>query len=99
MARRCIVTNTGVLSGNNVSHANNKTRRRFMPNLQTVSLLSETLGTTVSLRLSTRGLRTIEHNGGLDAFLLTAPNRKLSLEAKRLKKRLLAAGDKKKADA
>ena len=70
MARRCIVTGKGVMTGNNVSHANNKTRRRFLPNLQSVSLLSETLGATVTLRVSTRGLRTIEHNGGLDAYLV-----------------------------
>lgn len=85
MAKRCIITGKGVQTGNNVSHANNKTRRRFLPNLQAVSLLSETLGTTVTLRLSSRGLRTIEHNGGLDAFLLSTPNGKLSCEAKRLK--------------
>ena len=88
MARRCIITKKGVQTGNNVSHANNKTRRRFLPNLQSVSLLSDILGTTVTLRMSTRALRTVEHNGGLDAFLLATPNRKLSLETKRLKKRI-----------
>ena len=91
MAKRCIITGTGVLTGNKVSHANNKTRRRFMPNLQSVSLLSDTLGTTVTLRISTRALRTIERNGGLDAFLLGTPDRKLSLETKRLKKRIAGA--------
>ena len=84
MAKRCIITGKGVLTGNNVSHANNKSRRRFLPNLQAVSLLSETLGTTVTLRVSTRGLRSIEHNGGLDAYLTGTPNSKLSCEAKRL---------------
>ncbi len=88
MARRCIISNKGVQTGNNVSHANNKTRRRFLPNLQSVSLLSDTLGTTVTLRMSTRALRTVEHNGGLDAFLLGTPNSKLTLETKRLKKRI-----------
>ena len=88
MARRCIISNKGVQTGNNVSHANNKTRRRFLPNLQSVSLLSDTLGTTVTLRMSTRALRTGEHNGGLDAFLLGTPNSKLTLETKRLKKRI-----------
>ena len=63
MSRRCDITGKGVLSGNNVSHANNKTRRRFLPNLQVTSLLSEALGQTVRLRLSTRAIRTIEHNG------------------------------------
>ena len=81
------------MTGNNVSHANNKTRRRFLPNLQSVSLLSETLGTTVSLRVSTRGLRTIEHNGGLDAYLAATPNSKLSYEARRLKKRIVGVAE------
>ena len=89
MARRCIVTGKGVMTGNNVSHANNKTRRRFLPNLQSVSLLSETLGATVTLRVSTRGLRTIEHFGGLDAYLVSTPNCMLSFEALRLKKRIV----------
>lgn len=98
MAKRCIITGKGVLTGNNVSHANNKCRRRFLPNLQAVSLLSETLGTTVTLRVSTRGLRSIEHNGGLDAYLTSTPNSKLSCEAKRLKKSILSAGSKKSAE-
>ena len=98
MAKRCIITGKGVLTGNNVSHANNKSRRRFLPNLQAVSLLSETLGTTVTLRVSTRGLRSIEHNGGLDAYLSGTPNSKLSCEAKRLKKSILSAGSKKSAE-
>lgn len=99
MAKRCIITGKGVQTGNNVSHANNKTRRRYLPNLQAVSLLSETLGTTVNLRISSRGLRTIEHNGGLDAFLLSTPNGKLSCEAKRLKKRITGAAEKMAAKA
>ena len=99
MAKRCIITGKGVQTGNNVSHANNKTRRRFMPNLQAVSLLSETLGTTVTLRISSRGLRTIEHNGGLDAFLLSTSNGKLSCDAKRLKKRIQGAAEKNAAKA
>lgn len=98
MAKRCIITGKGVLTGNNVSHANNKSRRRFLPNLQAVSLLSETLGTTVTLRVSTRGLRSIEHNSGLDAYLTGTPNSKLSCEAKRLKKSILSAGSKKSAE-
>lgn len=98
MAKRCIITGKGVLTGNNVSHANNKSRRRFLPNLQAVSLLSETLGTTVTLRVSTHGLRSIEHNGGLDAYLTGTPNSKLSCEAKRLKKSILSAGSKKSAE-
>ena len=99
MAKRCIITGKGVQTGNNVSHANNTPPPRFLPNLQAVSLLSETLGTTVTLRLSSRGLRTIEHNGGLDAFLLSTPNGKLSCEAKRLKKRIKGAAEKMAAKA
>ncbi len=91
MSRRCIITNKGVQVGHNVSHANNKTKRRFLPNLQKVSLPSEVLGTSVELRLSVNGLRTIEHNGGLDAYLLTAKNSKLTPEAKALKKKIVKA--------
>lgn len=94
MARRCAITGKGVMSGNNVSHAHNKTRRRFLPNLQNASLLSEALGRTVSLRLSTRAIRTVEHRGGLDACLLKTPNGRLSSEALKVKrqiKRALAA--------
>ena len=88
MARRCIITGKGVLTGNNVSHAHNKTRRRFLPNLQKVSLQSETLGEAVRLRITTNAIRTIEKKGGLDAFLLGTPDRKLSDEARRLKRRV-----------
>lgn len=98
MSRRCQITGKGVLSGNNVSHANNKTRRRFLPNIQESSMLSDILGTSVTMRLSTRGIRTVEHNGGIDAFLLSTPNRKLPPEAMTLKRRLIKARDK-KADA
>jgi large subunit ribosomal protein L28 len=91
MSRRCAVTGKGVLSGNNVSHANNKTKRRFLPNLQPVSLLSDALRQTIRLRLSTRGLKTIEHAGGIDAWLLATPNAKLNDETKRLKRRVSRA--------
>ena len=91
MARRCGVTGTGVLTGNNVSHANNKTRRRFLPNLQQTTLLSDALGRTVKLRLSVRALRSIEHNGGLDAYLLGTPDGKLSQEALRIKRQVRKA--------
>ncbi len=72
--------------GHNVSHANNKTKRVFLPNLQNVSLISETLETTVKLRVSTHGLRSVEHNGGLDNWLLKTNDDKLSLKARRLKR-------------
>ncbi len=99
MSRRCQMTGKGVLTGNNVSHANNKTRRRYLPNLQDASLLSDALGTSVQMRVSTRALRTIEHNGGLDAFLTTTSNRKLPEEAQALKRRILKASAKKAAAA
>ena len=91
MSRRCQITGKGVLTGNNVSHANNKTRRRFLPNLQASSLLSDALGVAVTLRLSTRAIRTVERNGGIDAFLLATPNRRLPDEALALKRRILRA--------
>jgi large subunit ribosomal protein L28 len=94
MSRRCQLTGTGVLSGNNVSHANNKSRRRFLPNLQETRLLSDVLGLQVRVRLTTRALRTVEHNGGLDSFLLGTPNRNLPEEAQVLKRRIERARDK-----
>jgi large subunit ribosomal protein L28 len=97
MARKCAVTGKGVQVGNNVSHANNKTKRRFLPNLQMISLLSDALGSSVRLRLSTRAIRTIEHNGGLDAFLASTPDAKLAPEARRLKRRVEAAKVKREA--
>ena len=97
MARRCGITGKGVLTGNNVSHANNKTRRRFLPNLQETSFWSDVLGTQVKIRLSTNGIRTVEHNGGLDSFLLGTPDRRLPIEAKVLKRRLERAQAKKAA--
>lgn len=86
MAKRCAITGKGVLSGNNVSHANNKSRRRFLPNLQEVSFMSETLGRAIRLRLSTNAIRTIEHNGGIDSFLIKAKTTKLDNKVARLKK-------------
>ncbi|WP_428375042.1 50S ribosomal protein L28 [Lichenicoccus sp.] len=97
MSRRCQITGKGVLTGNNVSHANNKTRRRFLPNLQETSVLSDILGGTIRMRVTTNGLRTIEHNGGLDAFLLSTPDRRLPVEAQVIKRRIKRAQDKKAA--
>ena len=99
MSRRCEITGKGVLSGNNVSHANNKTRRRFLPNLQETSLLSDVLGTDVRLRMSTRGIRTVEKNGGIDAFLLGTRNSRLPEEALVVKRQILKAAAKKTANA
>jgi len=91
MSKRCQITGKGVMTGNNVSHANNKTRRRFLPNLQHTSMASEILGRNVSLRVSVSAIRTIEKHGGLDAFLLQARNAELADEARALKKEILAA--------
>ena len=90
MARKCPVTGKGVQVGHNVSHSNVKTKRRYLPNLQTVSLLSETLG-PVRLRLSAAAIRTIEHKGGLDAFLRASRDSRLSAEILRLKRRVTAS--------
>ena len=89
MARRCIVTGKGVQTGNNVSHANNRTRRRYLPNLQNVSLQSDVLGEAVRMRITTSALRTLEKNGGLDAWLLGTSNVKLTTEARKLKRRIV----------
>lgn len=91
MAKRCELTGVGVQSGNNVSHANNKTRRRFLPNVQDVSLQSEALGNNVSLKVTAATLRTVEHNGGLDNYLLTTSNNKLTTAAQTLKRRIKRA--------
>ncbi len=90
MARKCPVTGKGVQVGHNVSHSNIKTKRRFLPNLQRTSLLSDALG-AVRLRLSAAAIRTIEKNGGLDAFLKATPDGKLSPEIRRLKRRIVTA--------
>jgi len=86
MARRCELTGKGVLAGNNVSHSNIKTRRRFLPNVQETSLHSEALGRAFRLKICTKALRSVEHKGGLDAFLLDARDQQLSLRALRVKK-------------
>ena len=88
MTRRCELTGKAVITGNNVSHAHNKTRRRFLPNLQRTSLQSETLGQMVRLRITPHAMRTVDRKGGLDAFLLQAKDDKLSLNARRLKRRI-----------
>lgn len=91
MSRRCAITGKGVMAGNNVSHAHNKTRRRFLPNLQITSLLSDSLGRTVRLKLSVHAIRSIEHKGGLDAYLLNTSDSRLPLEARRLKRKIRKA--------
>lgn len=91
MARRCELTGKDVLTGNNVSHAKNRNRRRFLPNLCEVNLLSDTLDQKLRLRVTAHALRSVEHRGGLDGFLLKARDSELSLKARRFKRRLVKA--------
>ena len=86
MSRICELTGKGRLVGNNVSHANNKTKRTFLPNLQNVTLMSESLEKSVRLRVSTHGLRSVEHNGGLDNWLMKTGDNLLSDNARKIKK-------------
>jgi large subunit ribosomal protein L28 len=97
MSRTCELTAKSVQYGNNVSHANNKTKRRFMSNLQVASVLSDALGHSIRLRLTPRGIKTIEHNGGIDAYVLGTNDSKLSPEMLTLKRRISSAKSKKDA--
>jgi large subunit ribosomal protein L28 len=97
MPRRCALSGKSVQYGHNVSHANNKSKRRFMSNLQVASVLSDALGHSVRLRLTPRGIKTIEHNGGIDAYLLDTNDSKLSPEMLTLKRRVASAKAKKDA--
>jgi len=91
MSRRCELTGKGVLVGNNVSHANNKSKRRYLPNLVNVTLNSDALNENVRLRVSANALRSVEHRGGLDAFLMAARDAELSPRALLIKKRITAS--------
>ncbi|NJM84405.1 MAG: 50S ribosomal protein L28 [Tabrizicola sp.] len=91
MSRVCELTGKGPMSGNNVSHANNKTRRRFLPNLNDVTLISDVLGQSFKLRISAAALRTVDHRGGLDAFLAKAKDDELSSTALQIKKDIVKA--------
>ena len=91
MSRVCELTGKGPMSGNNVSHAHNKTRRRFLPNLNDVQLMSEALGRTFKLRISSAALRTVDHRGGLDGFMLKAADGDLSPRASKIRKDILKA--------
>ncbi len=88
MARRCDLTNKGPQFGHNVSHARNRTNRRFVPNLQKVTLYSDSLHQSVKLRVSTRALRSVQHNGGLDAYLLSRLDAQLAPAGLRLKRKI-----------
>ena len=91
MSRVCELTGKGPMVGNNVSHANNKTKRRFLPNLNDTTLQSETLGRGVKMRISAHALRSVDHRGGLDAFLLKAKDDVLSANMRKVKKEILKA--------
>ncbi len=99
MSRRCQVTGKGVQYGNNVSHANNKTRRRFLPNLQETDIYSEILKDSVRVRLSVNGLRTIDHKGGLDAWLTSTAPSKLDPKMRRVRSRIIKVLEARKAAA
>ncbi|MGB7406271.1 MAG: 50S ribosomal protein L28 [Pacificimonas sp.] len=96
MSRICELTGKGRLVGNHVSHANNRVKRVFLPNLQKVSLISDALGKAETFKVSTHGLRCVEHNGGLDNWLVKTKDEKLSTKAQRLKRQIKKA---RKADA
>lgn len=91
MARRCELTGKGPMSGNNVSHAKNRTRRRFLPNLQDVTLISDVLGRSFKFRISNAALRTVDHRGGFDAFMAKAKDVELSDGALKIKKEIAKA--------
>ena len=91
MSRVCELTGKGPMTGNNVSHANNKTKRRFLPNLNDVTLQSEVLKRGIKLRISAAALRTVDHRGGLDAFLAKAKDTELSAHALKVKKEIAKA--------
>jgi large subunit ribosomal protein L28 len=91
MSRRCELTGKGVLTGHRVSHSNRKTNRRYLPNLQTVTLESEALKRSFRFRIATSALRTVDHRGGLDAFLLDSRDALLSPRALKVKKDVQAA--------
>jgi large subunit ribosomal protein L28 len=99
MSRICELTGKGRQVGHNVSHANNKTKRTFLPNLQNVTLISDSLGRQVKLRVSTAGLRSVEHVGGLDNWLAKTSDEKLSLRARRLKREVVKKQGQSEAEA
>ena len=86
MSRRCELSGKGVLTGNRVSHSNIKTRRRYLPNLNAVTLQSETLGRSFRFRVASSALRTVDHRGGLDAYLAKARDAELSAKALKVKR-------------
>ena len=90
MSKRCNITNVKPMVGNNVSHAVNKTKRKFLPNLQSTWFYSEVLGKKIKLKVTSKGIKTVEKNGGIDTYLLNLKNSKLNDETKKLKKALIS---------
>jgi large subunit ribosomal protein L28 len=88
MSRRCDLTGKGPQSGHRVSHSNRKTKRRFLPNLLNVSMISDALGRTIKLRVSANAIKTVDHRGGLDAFLVKAKNEELSPQMREIKREI-----------
>ena len=95
MVNKCSITKKKPLTGNNVSHAVNKTKRRFYPNLHNVSFFSEILGKNIKLKVSSRGIKTVEKNGGIDNYIINSKNVNLTLETKKIKKLMLSKSSKK----
>lgn len=91
MSRRCELTGKGVMVGNNVSHANNRTKRRFLPNLNDVTILSDILDRSFKFRVSAAALRTVDHRGGLDGFMAKAKDDELSEKALKVKREIAKA--------
>ena len=89
MSRRCALTGKGPMTGHKVSHSNIKTKRRFMPNLVNVTLISDSLGRSFKLRISANALKTVDHRGGLDAFLMKARNEELAPKVRELKREIV----------
>lgn len=89
MSRRCELTGKGVQTGHNVSHSNRKTKRRFLPNLCNVTMMSDSLGRSVALRVSANAIKSVDHRGGLDAFLLKSRDEELSVRALDLKRQIV----------
>ena len=92
MSRVCELSGKAPMSGHNVSHANNKTKRRFLPNLNEVTLISDVLGRSFSLRVSAAALRSVDHRGGLDAYLAKARDEELSARVLKIKHEISKAG-------
>lgn len=90
MSIRCQLTGKEYLTGNNVSHAKNRTKRKFLPNLQKITFISEKLGYSIQLKVAASTIRTVEKKGGLDEFLLNTSNSKLPLKARMIKKKILS---------